>query len=477
MGGGLIQLIARGKENSYLTKDPQITFFKIIYRRHTNFAQEDIPQYFVNKPEFGKKTYCKIPLEAGDLIDDMWLYFVLPAIKINDNRQIRTQVAWSKHIGYNLINKVEIEINGKIIDRHYGEWMYIWNELVFPKEKRLQMLVGNVDELTSYSDIKEKFTIRVPLQFWFCKNHSLALPLIALQSSDVKVHLELNDLQKCLKTSPTHYIECQEMLVSFNKYEYMEQMTKDKYTAGLYIDFDVRTRRLYYVSLTRNKFVEGDLIVGKDTGFECKPVKKSFIYPAVRPKNVQILDSYLLINFIFLDNEERVVFSKEKHDYLIETIYYTSTIPVANINQNVNISVDHPCKFVVWGTTLQNLEDQYNYTDRYGGGGPLIRETTLLVNDKEVVSNRDAKYFDHVQTYQHYRTEPPKGLMFYSFSLYPLDFQPSGTLNTSQIDTMKVRLRMAPNINSNNPAIFRAYCVCNNILRVSNGVGGVLFAN
>src|SRR5579872_5747226 len=169
MSGGILQLVAVGKENLFLTRDPQITFFKIIYRRHTNFAREDIPQYFIHNPNFGKRSTCLISQNTGDLIDKMCLKITLPAIhklsqcgnEITDNTintnnidtiNIHTipKFAWIRRIGFAMLKYIEIEINNRVIDRHYGEWMYIWSSLttINITDGGLDKLIGNVPELT-----------------------------------------------------------------------------------------------------------------------------------------------------------------------------------------------------------------------------------------------------------------------------------------------------------------------------------------
>jgi hypothetical protein len=125
--GGLIQLVSYGAEDLYLTDKPDITFFKCIYKRHTNFAIEPVKQLFSSKGDFGERVSCTIS-KNGDLMGSVYLVVDLPAIpEYEDNEFYR--VAWVKHIGYNLINKVEIEIGGQLIDRQYGDYLAIWNEL------------------------------------------------------------------------------------------------------------------------------------------------------------------------------------------------------------------------------------------------------------------------------------------------------------------------------------------------------------
>ena len=182
MGGGLLQLVAYGAQDVYLTGNPQITFFKVVYRRHTNFSMESIEQTFNGTADFGRRVTCQIS-RNGDLIHRMYLQVALPAL--TGTKQ------WCDYVGLALINNVELEIGGQRIDKQYGDWMYIWNELSLPlgKQTGYNTMVGAALAVDSAAT-----TLYVPLEFWFCRNPGLALPLIALQYHEVKVNLEFRNL-------------------------------------------------------------------------------------------------------------------------------------------------------------------------------------------------------------------------------------------------------------------------------------------
>jgi hypothetical protein len=175
MGGGLMQLVAYGAQDIYLTGNPQITFFKVVYRRHTNFAMESIEQTFNGDVSLGKRVTATIS-RNGDLIKDMWLECVF------------SDANATYGLGNALVKQVEVEIGGQLIDRQYGEWMNIWTELSTPEGKRdvYDEMVGNQTTTANC-----KTNIDVPLQFWFNRNPGLALPLIALQYHEVKLNLDL----------------------------------------------------------------------------------------------------------------------------------------------------------------------------------------------------------------------------------------------------------------------------------------------
>ena len=187
MGGGLLQLVAYGAQDVYLTGNPQITFFKVVYRRHTNFSMESIEQTFNGTADFGRRVTCQIS-RNGDLIHRMYLQVALPALT--------SAKQWTDYVGLALVKNVELEIGGQRIDKQYGDWMYIWNELSLPYGKRdgYKAMVGSSLSYAGGSTAAE--TLYVPLEFWFCRNPGLALPLIALQYHEVKVNLEFRALSE-----------------------------------------------------------------------------------------------------------------------------------------------------------------------------------------------------------------------------------------------------------------------------------------
>ena len=187
MGGGLMQLVAYGAQDVYLTGNPQITFFKVVYRRHTNFSMECIEQTFNGTVAWGNKVTATIS-RNGDLVSNMHLQIALPALTGTDK--------WCAEVGNALINTVELEIGGQRIDKQYGEWMHIWKELSCPlaKVQVLDKMLGNVVKLNRAEGNVGAYTCYVPLLFYFCRNPGLALPLIALQYHEVKVIVEFRAL-------------------------------------------------------------------------------------------------------------------------------------------------------------------------------------------------------------------------------------------------------------------------------------------
>ena len=291
MGGGLMQLVAYGAQDVYLTGNPQITFFKVVYKRHTNFSMEPIEQTFNGNADFGQSPHVHIT-RNGDLITKMYLRADIPAICLNnldDERREKHQIAWVRKLGHALIRSVEIQIGGSRIDKHYGNWLNIWYELTHEVglEDGYAKMIGDIPELAALSKansngvIKNKYTIYVPLQFWFCRNNGLALPLIALQYHEVRVYFEFR-----------------------NKHELLVHNGELK-------EYDIAS--LGNVSL--------------------------------------------LVDYIYLDTEERRRFAQVSHEYLIEQLQTTGEDSITSNNYKGRLNFNHPSKALFWGLRQGTYRD------------------------------------------------------------------------------------------------------------------------
>ena len=200
MGGGLMQLVAYGAQDIYLTGNPQITFFKVVYRRHTNFSMEAIEQTWNGSATTDGRCTATIS-RNGDLVYRMYLEV---------GCSTGGACADSNNPGSSFIKSVELEIGGQKIDKHTGVWMETWSELTQPNPTGLTAVkianaantvtpqagtrfqnstgMGGVVGISATTTNVDVY--RVPLQFWFCRNPGLALPLIALQYHEVKIILE-----------------------------------------------------------------------------------------------------------------------------------------------------------------------------------------------------------------------------------------------------------------------------------------------
>ena len=533
MAGALMQIVAYGAQDLFLTGTPEITYWKVSYRRHTNFAMESIEQTFQGQADFGRRVSA-VMSRNGDLAYRVYLQVTLPEINQDVNGSNASVYArWLDYIGEQLVSQVEVEIGGQRIDRQYGDWMHIWNQLTMSSEqqKGYWKMIGHTTQLTyitdpDFADIAgpcaasggpaqvcaprkalPETTLYVPLQFWFCKNPGLALPLIALQYHEVKINLDLRPIGECLWAVSSLYAGS---------------------TAG-----SVQVSQAYQQSLVA---------------------------------------ASLYIDYIFLDTDERRKMAQNPHEYLIEQLQFTGDESVGSSSNKIKLNFNHPCKELIWvvqpdanvdycsslegGQTLYKTlgAQPFNYTDaidalpnaihafgsadstsgptgvinnglfQMGGaaegtitqdsewsstqpfgdthptgstvsdaGTFVLAETALdmhcwgenpvvtaklQLNGQDRFSEREGSYFDVVQPYQHHTRAPDTGINVYSFALRPEEHQPSGTCNFSRIDNAVLQLVLSSGtVSGVKTAKVRVYALSYNVLRVMSGMAGVAYSN
>lgn len=407
MGGGLMQLVAYGAQDIYLTANPQITFHRVVYRRHTNFSIESIQQNFSGTADFGRKAVCTVA-RTGDLAGRTYLQVDLPALANSSGT-----VNWARNIGHVLIDSVEVQIGGQMIDKQYGDWMNIWNELTLPAEKEdtYNVMIGNTVSLTTPAASIPATTLYVPLQFWFCRNPGLALPLVALQYHEVKIEVEFRSALECVQTDDGAA---------------PSSGTPSLSSASLYIDY------VYLDTDERRRFA-------------------------------QVSHEYLIEQVQFT-GEESVSSSSNKFSLNFNhPVKYLAWVIQLDSNVTDSNSVGP-----------NNWAD---YTDQDGGafaGGDTLNNAKLQLNGHDRFSQREEAYFNLVQPYQHFLRGPATGIYVYSFALNPCDHQPSGTVNMSRIDNANLQVNTTT---SSNAAKFRVYAVNYNVLRIMSGMGGIAYSN
>lgn len=320
MAGGLMQLVAYGAQDVYLTGNPQITFFKVVYRRHTNFSMETIEHSLNGNPNFGRRTQVCIT-RNGDLINWVYLLVTLDSVQPSEGAKF----AWVRRLGHALIHSVEVEIGGSRIDKQYGVWLNIWFDLARHAgdgERGFLRMIGDVPELTAYNgDLKKEYNLYIPLQFWFNRHVGLALPLIALQYHEVRLHFEFTDVAD---------------LVVANKC-----------------------------------FKQNDL------------------------RNLEMKDAIILVNYIYLDSEERRRFAQVGHEYLIEQLQFTGEESVQNQTGKYKLDFNHPTKELIWAVKNGNYTTGkafmcYTHKDDWYECGPcgvlaecaikILKESLCLLN-------------------------------------------------------------------------------------------------
>jgi hypothetical protein len=526
-----MQLVAYGAQDVYLTGNPQITFWKVTYRRHTNFSMEAIEQTFNGQADFGRRVTCTVS-RNGDLAYRTYLQVTLPEIGQDLNSSGSVYARWLDFPGEQLINQVEVEIGGQRIDRQYGDWMHIWNQLTLSKEQEraYHKMIGHTTQLTYLTDpdfanvdgpcagagiqnqtctprnALPESTLYIPLQFWFCTNPGLALPLIALQYHEVKINLDLRSLDECLWAVSNPGTDGQKVTAAYNQ---------SLVAASLYIDY------------------------------------------------------------IFLDTDERRRMAQNPHEYLIEQLQFTGDESIGSASNKIKLNFNHPCKELIWvvqpdthvdycasldngqllwktfgaqpfnysdaidalpntisafagdaaiGTNSQGFVSNGLFVDRAaldvtaGAGGasgwaggfdsasPTGTQSTvtdagtfvlsenaidmhcwgenpvvtakLQLNGQDRFSEREGTYFDLVQPWQHHTRNPDTGINCYSFSMRPEEHQCSGTCNFSRIDNATLQLVVSHNaIGDTQTAKVRVYAKNYNVFRVLSGMGGLAYSN
>lgn len=372
MGGALMEVVAKGQQDVFLTEDPEVTFWKINHRKYSNFAVESIEQTFNGQVDFNKKATCTIS-RNGDLIHKVYLQVDLPAMT-----QSSGTVAWTRNIGTVMINEVSIDVGGQTIDKHYGEWLHIWNQLTqrAGHESTYDTMIGSTVDLTTPSASIPAATLYVPLQFWFCKNPGLALPLIALQYHEVKINVTFRPANECYITSDT--------LAPTSG-------TPSIANASLYID---------YVFLDNDE----------------------------RREFAQSRHEYLIDQLQFAGAE--TITGTTYKSKLTFNHPVKESVWVLQYDSNVNSGANRWTDFTDSGTTSANF---------YVGKGPL-KDAKLQFNGQDRFTTRKGAYFNLVQPYDHHTRGPAEGIYNYNFGLNPENFQPSGTANFSRIDTAVLQL-------------------------------------
>lgn len=518
MAGGLIQLVAYGIQDLYLTSDPQVTFFKVIYRRHTNFSVESVIQNFSEPANFGETVTCTLA-RVGDLVEKIFLYVQLPSvpkfINADGTEDKIKRFAWVRNIGFALIQEITMEIGGKLIDRHYGEWLYLWSQVSNKQDLGLNKMIGNVPELYNFSNGKQGYELYIPLSFWFCRNIGLALPLISLASSDVKLNVVFRRLDECIRVGPTNSIEILEDIIPFQDGDYIQQTVNNQSIQGYFIDYDYIQKKLYYIKIqnknaskksfeslqepTSSSGIVDNVTYANNIPYQIyNPLTKWYCTPKPNTKEIiestyfsykpKFVNAFFYVNYVYLDTDERLKYARSNHEYLIDQIQYNQELNIRSPNVKQNLALSHPCKAHYWIGQLDSIvgtgtiNDLFNYTDsaiRYPDGrlygSDLVNTADLLLCGRNRFSPRESDYFNLIVPYQcHYRG-PEKGINIYSFCINPEDHQPSAACNMSKIDTISMEMKLSKKITTQNTCKIRAYTINYNILRIFFNLGGLAF--
>ena len=485
MTGGIIQLVSIGLEDLYLSINPEITYFKMIYKRYTNFSVEPIIQYFNNTPDFGRRITANLS-KNSDLISSLYLYVKIPSISKRINKF--EKIKWSRNIGFDIIKYIELEINGQLIDKLYSDWLYIWSVLTTQQNISENKLVGNINHIYNYSYEKNSYNLYIPINFFFNKFKGISLPIISLQSSDIKIHIEFNDLDKVLQISSSNYVNIEENIVHFEENEILYQKINNYENKIIFNYFDYENKRLYYTKYideikTYNdsqSIKKSDYKIYNKYGFYVMPNSDEKINKLIY-NNLSIINSYLIINYIFLSNLEREKFIKSEHEYLITNLQFSGDKYIYNKFTKIKLPFTNLSKEIFWIGQMEKIKNGYikesfNYTDDINySGNNIINNTIIYFNGQKRSLYADKFLYNYLYSYFNHNSSIKEGINLYSFSLNPQDNQPMGSCNFSKIDDLVMEFNLTNNISYKNPVILKIFSLNYNIFKIKNGLGGLQF--
>ena len=524
MGGGLLQLVAYGAQDAYISGNPQITFFKTLYKRHTNFAMEAFRVNFNGQAAWGTKHSAVLGRHA-DLMGATYLEVVLDAGYYNNDQGM---------LGFNLLHHVELEIGGQLIDRLYGEFMYLWTALTQPYDKLLdlQSMIGSSTQIAPSNIFRSgaqfmggerncnsgsgraslpNNILYVPLSFFYTKNPGVALPLIALQYHEVRINVVWNDVKTIagdftgkVQPLPPQPVQCalyvdyiyldteERRRMAQQSHEYLIEQTQfneDKsmssYSNRIDLTFNHPVKELIWVvqpsgytncTIARGEYVliNSDVVTADPTGTGAGSGGEVFV-------------SSLGTSFTIVDVETPGT------DYAVGDVCTADTgngivtFTVAAIDSDGGI-------VGVTNITGTAIPQTYNTIGNFLNGLRLrpftydqnaVFEQLLQINGQDRMDKRYGDYYNKVQRFQHHSggagLVDQLGVYSYSFALKPEEHQPSGTCNFSRIDTATLVLTLDGSLPVNQDLDqtydVRVYAINYNILRIMSGMGGLAYSN
>ncbi len=405
-----------GKQDVFLTGNPQISFYKMVYRRYTNFSVESCRMYFDGTPNFGQRITCLIP-RFGDLLGTIFLDITLPTLTLATNN---SPVSYVNSPGHALIEEITFEIGEQEIDKQTGEFMEIWTQLTTPAGQ-LDALNNMISRGNTYTapQLFGPVNLIIPLQFWFCRNPGNYLPLLALQYHPLRINIKLRGLQDMAYTGNPD-VACAPGVVNPASITAMSMW-------GDYINLDTEERRRF-VSASHEYLID-----------QVQYTPKIAIPAANNTVNIKMDFNHPIRELIWVVQRNEMINLHEYFNY--------SSLAITEVSPEPR-------------------------TDN-------IVTAKLQLDGQDRFERRTAPYFRLVQPYQRHTTTPVTSFIYvYSFALRPEDAQPSGSVNASRIDSFNLLFEMCDTQCTNPPrgnATATVYATNHNVLRIIDGFGGLLF--
>uniref|UniRef100_A0A6C0B619 Major capsid protein N-terminal domain-containing protein n=1 Tax=viral metagenome TaxID=1070528 RepID=A0A6C0B619_9ZZZZ len=480
MGGGLIQLMAIGPQNNKICGNPKVSFFKCVYSQYCNFGIEWFYQYFQGEKKLGKTIKCILD-KKGDLLREMYIVF-----------EISSNSYEIPKLGLRLIDYVEIQIGGQTIDKHYGEWLDIWTQLNYTHGKYEVFKSLIKDKYSSSTQSSTTTTnncgstsikrLYVPLIFWFNLNPGLALPLVSLQYHEVTLYLKikaLEDLQIYTTKTPTSKAP----LAANSNNKLFEPATGGGNVWGGGI-----------TTTSTNDVVGENTIAFIDMSGGSSGPQPSKWHTTIF--NGEIHDVYLMCEYIFLDVKQKKRFALAETEYLITQVQYTDkldlnplTVAGPTATASISLQFNHPIKqliFAVYPSSLNNFMIYKNMDNSF-----TVDNIELYANNSKITEINNVEFYTLLKPFAHYNcggfTSSDKvtnfngGFYLYSFGINPASFQPSGSLNFSRLNDFSINFTYvktdAQYTTIAEPYKFMAFGHNYNILKIKNGMGGILYSS
>ena len=532
MGGGLLQLVAYGAQDAYITGNPHITFWKVLYKRHTNFAMEAFRVNFTGKAQYGQRVVAVINRNA-DLMYKTYLEVQLPD---TFTANVKWTAAFERRLGYQLLKKVEVEIGGQIIDTHYGEWLFLWENLTsgFDNSVKLDSMVGGYlggTETTAVSCGGRPAILYIPLQFWFCRNPGLALPLIALQYHEVRINVTLNPATDLVFGTPGTAGS-----VSTTAANLPQLTDMSLYIDYIYLDVDERRRfaqQSHEYLIDQLQFGLQQTLTTSSARIDLTlnhPVKELvWVFQDARKtdcgseltKNMGFTQPFSyddIVNRARLQINGQDRFDERYGDYFwkVQPYQHHSGGAFWPMRAQVTQFSGAATTVSLTGGTAHSVTGDVLTIGGTPGSAGVPNTTAPFIIEGATVSTSDGLWFAPGTVIQSYGTgsgstgtyqlsEPAiqngtvtptlyitlpnvnfaphaNPINVYSFALQPEEHQPSGTCNFSRIDTTtlvfdSVTASGVAKPTKSTPFNFRMYAVNYNIFRVMSGMGGLAYSN
>ena len=455
MAGGLMQLVAYGAQDVYLTGNPKVTFFQAVYKRHTNFAMEVIEQT-VNGSAGNDGRLSVTIARNGDLVGEMFLELLSNATvssRAGDNSALSG--CW---VAERAVKDIELTIGGQRIDKHYQVWWRLYSELYLNESKKANWAKLTTDAAGGSG--RGTHQVYLPLIFFFNRNPGLFLPLIALQYHEVRLDFDLaSEFTLYHQTSGFHV---------WANYVYLDTEERRRFAQKGHEYLIEQVQHTGADSVTVNAGSVGTKQIRLSYNHPVKELVWCYNHGSSTGNGLWNFTSNLMTsNAVVLDASTIAsVNGAASNVAALVPIGYGTGVPQLLIGNYKNVaggSNVSQCQWLEEGVASATMS-----------AGPLST-FKLILNGQDRFKEQSGKYFNQVEPFMHHSGNPYPGVYSYSFALKPEEHQPTGTCNFSRIDNAQVQVTMkAGTVDTDTQWMF---AVNYNVLRIQSGMGGLAFSN